>query len=100
MDTPEQPSTSAHHAERTPRPGNKNIPLPADPRESARGRLKSLVMALIAIAIVAAFTWGVLSWREAQVQAEEAEQAAAELAASTEEMPEAEPVESASEMSV
>lgn len=36
-------------------------------------------MALVAVALVAAFTWGVLSWREAQIQEEEAQQAAVEL---------------------
>lgn len=49
---------------------HRQAPLPPDPREAPRGRLRSLLMVVVAVALVAAFTWSILSWREAQVQQE------------------------------
>ncbi|MGN0287961.1 MAG: hypothetical protein ACI4B6_09905 [Atopobiaceae bacterium] len=48
------------------RPG----PLPPDPRESGRGILRSVLLTVLAVVLVAAFTWGILNWRESQAQEE------------------------------
>lgn len=48
----------------------RSVNLPDDPRESKRGRLRSVLLVVVSVTLIAAFTWFILTWREGQAKQE------------------------------
>lgn len=74
------PSASRSHTDASTPTDLHSQKLPDDPRESKRGRLRSALLVVASVALIAAFTWFILTWREGQAKQEIVEAKQEEIA--------------------